>query len=147
MTTDGGTTVTTTAADGTVVTLVLQCPPWCTRHAWRLEQDEGCLTVEEMATHYGEDSSAGGILSELRNPIDGRVERGGGGANWELMAFQSPLLDGTLPLGKGQSGPPLIQVTVHDGTDRVEIHVTSGEARSLAAQLVGIADLLDGVSR
>lgn len=109
------------------------CPSWCEGgHAQAFA--EGC-GWESSQEHTGD--GGGAVLTELA--YAGRPVREWGGG-WNLRAMQRPLG----PSG-GSWGPPLIRLHV-DESDlhrRVEIALTSGEARVLARQLEALADRLD----
>jgi hypothetical protein len=109
------------------------CPGWCTNsHSQAL--DEGC-DLESASTHLGPDVAYN--LPDLRNTFADRLDRPGGGG-WSLR-----LVAGT---SAGPSEAPVIALEVrptgdHDST--VTVFLSTGEARSLAAQLAQQADMDD----
>lgn len=109
------------------------CPSWCAdEHAVVLAETGDWPTAQAHHRHAGE-----GVLSEIRNCHDGRVERPGGGS-WNLAAEQTPMRGG------GELTVETIRLEVHSKThDHVTLPLTSGEARVLARQLEAIADRLD----
>lgn len=111
------------------------CPPWCDRtHAQALV--EGNSWAESQEHLHG---GPGAGLDELRNPIDKRVVRPGGGG-WNLEIRQRPMTE---------SGGVLDEATVNlavdspNHTTAITLQLTSGEARTLARQLTDMADRID----
>lgn len=110
------------------------CPPWCAQeHAVALA--EGCSWESAQKHHRG---AGGDCLDELRNSQDGRVMRPGGGG-WNLHAEQTPMYGG----GYLTVATVNLAVDSPDRKGRIELALTSGEARVLARQLVALADRLD----
>lgn len=96
---------------------------------------------EDSQEHRG--GGFGDVLQELRNPIDKRVTRPASGAGWDLGLRQRP--GGPDGLGKCDEPRVVLEASGDLGEDykRVELHLTSGEARVMAAQLIALADALD----
>jgi hypothetical protein len=108
------------------------CRSWCVgTHKQALE--EGC-TVEESRLHRSAD--VGGQTADLVNHRAQRLDRPGGGA-WDLQLYADP---GPEP---HYYGLPLVKLEVREDLGRVELSLTSGEARTLAAQLLHYADTAD----
>lgn len=108
------------------------CPKWCTGgHAEVLA--EGCAW--EIAQLHRR-SGGGEYLHEVRNPIDGRVMRSGGGG-YELYAEQQPRYD------RGFETVATINLAVRSEDDGKTLPLTTGEARTLARQILALADELD----
>lgn len=112
------------------------CPSWCIGDHERAIE-EGC-DVKSAAGHLSAD--VGHYLPDLRNAIANRLDRPGN-AGWRLVLVAG---------WPGPSDMPLVEVELHEWTDIERREVTSrsmflssGEARTLAAQLVAMADKLD----
>ena len=108
------------------------CPDWCAgAHATALAEIGDWGSAQHLRGGGGE------CLPELN--YAGRPCREFG-AGWDLTATQRPLG----PNG-GLWGPALIEFSAHEADikKRVNLRLTSGEARVLARQLVAMADLLD----
>lgn len=114
--------------------LPTHCPPWCDReHAVALA--EGCGWETSQKHRMG---AGGDCLDEIRGQGGGRVMRPGGGG-WNLHAEQTPMYGG----GYLTAATVNIIVDSPDRKSRIELALTSGEARVLARQLVALADRLD----
>lgn len=116
-----------------------RCPPWCEGgHAEALSEGN---SWEDSQEHRG--GGFGDVLQELRNPIDKRVTRRAAGAGWDLGLRQRP--GGPDGLSKGDEPRVVLEASsdLNDDYKRVELHLTSGEARVMAAQLIALADALD----
>jgi hypothetical protein len=110
------------------------CPHWCDgEHATALA--EGC-SWEDSQEHRG--GGGGDLLMDIRNPVSKRLTRGGG-ASWEMGLRQRP---GT-PDNAYCDEPRVVLEASAAHHRHTELHLTSGEARSLAAQLIANADILD----
>jgi hypothetical protein len=110
------------------------CPPWCARGHMRALQ-EGA-TLEGAAQHVGRPS--GGHLPEIRSASDGHLTRPGGGG-WDVVPAEDPMLNGV-----DRRSEPAVELELRDGRPQeARVRLTSGEARTLAAQLVHTADQLD----
>lgn len=109
------------------------CPDWCDGgHAEALADSGDWSDAQE---HVG--GGPGGYLELLLNPIDKRVMRPGG-AGWDLDIRQRPMK------GSGFLDEATVNLCVSDhGRSRLELHLTSGEARVLARQLAAMADRID----
>jgi hypothetical protein len=113
------------------------CPPWCTQpHEQAL--DEGC-TVEEASIHIGPDLC--GSTHDASNPYTGEIVRPGSGG-WSVVLRQ--------PEGPEWRRVPIIELELEGKADRpggvrdrVQLTLVSGEARTLAAQLLHLADQTD----
>lgn len=102
------------------------CPRWCIGgHRDALEEG---IPAEAAATHMSH--ALGGILYELSGW--GRTMRPNSGS-WQIQLTRQPNSD-----GRGFAGPPIVHLQA------IELPLTAGEARSLAAQLVALADKADG---
>ena len=111
------------------------CPSWCDNdHAEVFADSEDWEAAQE---HVG--GGPGGYLSVMLNPIDKRVIRAGG-AGWDLDIRQRAMESGgfldeaTVNLDIRPAGGP---------ASRAQLQLTSGEARTLARQLVAMADRID----
>ena len=113
-----------------------RCPPWCEGgHAEAVTEGN---SWEEAQEHRG--GGFGDVLQEIRNPIDKRVTRPASGAGWDLGLRQRPG-DSS---GLAMCDEPRVVLEVSGAVaKRVDLHLTSGEARVMAAQLVALADALD----
>jgi uncharacterized protein DUF6907 len=107
------------------------CPTWC---------DGNHIPASEAETTRHWRAGPGDYLPELRSPRDRAVVRPDGG--WDLSLEEIHSDDGS-------SGPRVVlDAQVHDpdnpghGSSLI-LPLTPGEARTLAAQLVGCADRLD----
>jgi hypothetical protein len=109
------------------------CPPWCEGgHAQALVEGNGW---ESSQQHFA--SGGGDSFDEIRNQIDHRVIRPGGGG-WDLTARCTPFYGG------GSKTATTINLEIHDQQDkRVDAAFTTGEARVLARQLIALADKID----
>jgi len=115
------------------------CPGWCTKNH-RADLADGA-TIEQAAEHLAGGPS--GQLSEIRNSVDGRIMREGGGS-WDLCITQQEFVKG--PRGSYVNAATAnLQVTIRvDGVWRnAVLHLTSSESRSLAAGLIHAADRLE----
>lgn len=110
------------------------CPPWCEGgHAEVFAETENWTDAQK---HHR--SAGGGSLSEIRNQIDGRIERPGGGG-WNLHAEQT-----AMPTGGYLTVETIhLHVDAAGFRDHVTLALTTGEARVLARQLEALADRLD----
>ena len=110
------------------------CPPWCARgHVRALTEG---ASLDAASQHVGR--PIGGRLPEIRNAADGRLTRPGGGG-WELVTVQEPM-----PNGLDSLMEAAVEFELRDGELReARARFTSGEARTLSAQLGYAADLLD----
>lgn len=113
------------------------CPAWCDgvgAHAVPLAEGCGWYASQQHSS-----SGSGDCLSELT--YAGRPVREWGGG-WDMHAEQRPLG----PNG-GYWGPALIHIDVTESDAparrRALLKLTSGEARTLARQLIALADRLD----
>ena len=109
------------------------CPSWCDgQHAEALvEHGDWESAQRHMAFGHG------GYLHDVLNPISKRVVRSGG-ASWELSIQQTPLPE------RGFADIPTVDMAVRDaGRQVIDLCQTSGEARTLARQLVMMADRID----
>lgn len=107
------------------------CPSWCTNaHAQAL--DEGC-DLESASAHLGPDVAY--YLPEVRNVTAGRVNRPSGGA------WSARLVAGTP--GPSEAALVELEVQANDHQGSVSLFITTGEARTLAAQLQQQADMHD----
>lgn len=109
-----------------------QCPQWCDKqHAEALAEGNGW---ERSQVHHA--AAGGNCLSALRY-ADRHIRDWGGG--WDLTIQRHPLgPDG------GFRGPALIELDAHEPNHTgVALYITSGEARTLAAQLIAAADRVD----
>jgi hypothetical protein len=120
--------------------LPVRCPSWC------IGDHERSLIEGNVAADARVHQSIGfgDALDDLTNPFAKRLDREGGGG-WEVVLSQDePGHYKTVPtvdlecrfIRLGQGGGV-------DVDDHVALHLTTGEARSLAAQLVHLADLGD----
>lgn len=109
------------------------CPGWCDGdHAEVLADGADWTDAQE---HVG--GGPGGYLGLLLNPIDKRVVRPGG-AGWDLDIRQRPMK------GSGFLDEATVNLYLRDDDrSRLELHLTSGEARVLARQLATMADRID----
>ena len=107
------------------------CPTWCTTDHVEYVADGG-----DPLDHYGR--SFDSCLPEVRNYVDGRVERDGGAAYNIGIARRS--MDGC----GGWEGPSVVELLVRDlDHQHLMIRLTSGEARTLARRLEVLADVMD----
>ena len=114
-----------------------RCPPWCEGgHAEALAEGN---SWEDSQEHRG--GGFGDVLQEIRNPIDRRVTRPADGGGWDLGLRQRP----RDPNGLAKCDEPRVVLEANGAgfRERVELHLTSGEARVMAAQLIALADALD----
>ena len=116
-----------------------RCPAWCEGgHAEALAEGNSWVESQE---HGG--GGFGDVVHEIRNPIDKRVTRPAAGAGWQITLRQRP----GAPNGLAMCDEPRVVLEAGSDLDEdykcVELHLTSGEARVMAAQLVALADALD----
>lgn len=109
------------------------CPSWCEGgHAQSVVEGN---TWEESQLHLL--TRGGGSFDEIRNQVDHRVIRPGGGG-WDITARCKPFHSG------GDETTETISLGIHDQQDqRVDAAFTTGEARVLARRLIALADKLD----
>jgi hypothetical protein len=115
------------------------CPTWCSgQHEQALI--EGC-DFDDAARHISRDS--GGYLHRISNEYTGEVLREAGGS-WNAELRQSTRLFHAIPTDAVGLGLPLVNLDVRevreDRHERVELSLTTGEARSLAAALLRLAE-------
>ncbi|WP_109507223.1 hypothetical protein [Nocardioides speluncae] len=108
------------------------CPPWCTADHAAVYAESGDWVLAQLHTRSG----GSDFLDEIRNPIDGRVMRRGGG-EYQLRAEQE-----ASPTGRGFLTTPVVNLRV-TGPPAVAVELTTGEARSLARQLEHLADAVE----
>lgn len=117
------------------------CPRWCkTDHLAVLDENQ-------IDVHFEHFRSGGeGILTELRNPIDGRLLRG------KVQGYDMHVSQTEEP--SGVRGEQLLWLytswSEYDGPDRealsrgeCTVKLTAGEARTMAAQLLALVDAVD----
>jgi hypothetical protein len=113
----------------------LQCPDWCSGH----DIDELSLVKTEGRVVHSA-TVGGDVLDELRNPFSGVVHR----ADW---ASYDVTISTQQDADETYNHPEFIGLQVgrwraeHERAE-VELRLTSGEARSMAAVLVAAADRL-----
>lgn len=116
------------------------CPSWCIdEHAEAYR--EGC-DVETGAEHMGRGPEV--RLYEVRNPYTGRVEREARGG-WQARLRQTPYLHNAGHLTEDE---PLVEFGVDEHAPHGEgrsggsafLKLTTGEARTLAAALLRLAE-------
>ena len=116
--------------DGKEVEMPKYCPAWCKEHADYVLENWGLLTAEEIHTHrsHGIDD----FLADLANPVSHQVTRPGGGH-----------YDAHIRCGS-RTGEAVIQFALFTlRGPRVDLDLTSGEVRTMAAQLLKLADIID----
>ena len=120
--------------------LPVMCPPWCVSglKGHRQAVDEGC-TVEQASVHLGADLT--GWLSEIRNSYADRVDRPGGGG-WSMRLSQRQYLEPRVKDGLNLAVVVLEIWDRNEAGDRlaIDLNLTPSEARSMAAQLLRLAD-------
>lgn len=126
-----------TLDDGDRFTRRYLCPSWCEGHADG--DDPGGFWRDGQVRHFRAVGDA--TLWQLRNPVSGEVRRDES-AGYEVYLSEIERIDGTR-LGAfvllGVAAP-----SAYSGERTpVEMHMTAGEARSLAAVLTRAADRLE----
>ncbi|HWJ12003.1 MAG TPA: hypothetical protein VNS46_21650 [Nocardioides sp.] len=113
--------------------LPTHCPSWCDGdHAEVYADSEDWEAAQEHVA-----GGPGGCLDIMLNPIDKRIVREGG-AGWELDIRQRAMEGG------GLLDEATINLEIHASDySRINLHLTTGEARVLARQLVAMADRVD----
>jgi hypothetical protein len=135
-TTDNPTDSITAASIDAMHEIERACPSWCIgQHMQALS--EGCV-IEDSVAHRSADfeSNLDGIRGYDERPL--RAHGGG----WTVRASHAPYVRA---LGARPSGMPTVELGVsedHTG-DFERLALTAGEARTLAAQLLRCADMLD----
>jgi hypothetical protein len=117
------------------------CPNWCDQHHVEYAtENEGILDAREVTAHYGNGGQE--FLPEIRNSVDKRIERDGGGM-WNFAVRQ--YLQEPYTAGSGYASQPLIEFVVSDrGKGQTAVlEMTTGEVRVLIAQLRAVVDKVD----
>jgi hypothetical protein len=116
--------------------LPTHCPHWC-QGGHAVAYAEGCgWEISQRHSRGG----GGDFLPELRNPIDHRVMRHGGGG-YDLTAEQTPMRNG------GYQTVETINLRANDAEgNMLTLVLTTGEARTLARQLIALTDAVDLIS-
>lgn len=119
------------------------CPDWCAgglKNHWQAFM-EGC-PVEDARVHVSVDHC--GFTNDIVNHLKQRLDRRGG-AGWDVKLQQDDLLPSHM-------GMALVRLDMHvwrddrsqhPSSDRLQMDLTPGEARTLAAQLINLADTYD----
>ena len=103
----------------------LACPSWCQDHADDVNDDGDPREHASRPLELG-------WLPELRDPMTGDVTRSGGGH-----------LDSRLVLVPA-ARRPMVSIMARDlDAESAQLLLTSGEARTVAAQLLALADTAD----
>jgi hypothetical protein len=114
------------------------CPPWCTANHRSAVEDDG-LEPAQARTHISDDF--GQTIGEVRNQHTGDVVREGQGW-WRVEVLGEPSRKGWW------ESPPVMELetTRYDENHQlvdIRLHFLSGEARTMAAHLIRMADWLD----
>jgi hypothetical protein len=122
-------------------TLPTYCPSWCTTD--HTEDLEDGATMWQACVHRRDLGDV--TLCELRNPVDHRTWREGGGS-FDVILEQDPHPDSQ----GGVNGDPLVRLRVQEGLgfdhSLAQLRMTTGEARVLAAGLLAAAERADVLS-
>jgi hypothetical protein len=132
-----------TAVQDPIARLPKHCPPWCTKD--HVEDFYDCQDIASASEHL-----AGGPnswLNEICNRVDGRIMREGRGS-WDLNITQEEIASDSR--GSVLNEPTVDLMTRADPRGfslerypEVTLHLTSSEARSLAAALIHLADQIE----
>lgn len=125
------------------------CPPWCESgtEGHRQSLEEGCV-AEDASRHLSED--VGGTVRPIAAPLGGMSRSQHG--TWQVSIQADHLHVGPQD-SRGHVGLPLVRLDLleweenhgdhRDHTISLDLDLTSGEARTLARQLLHLADRID----